>query len=177
MCRPSTARQLISHATVILLGCGATTSAVKCLLSVGQLNEAIKLCSTKKNKNEDNTNGVEAKDFFLAAVSNAKQSSSNKNVQSFYLLYYFLQSYDPSIFELESRKVRVSRRGSKNRRSNSFMATAEDLDTMTIEQSVFAHECGAFPNELFGGKETASAKKLRQLFGYSVSVTQRASVM
>ena len=57
------------------------------------------------------------------------------------------------------------------------MATAEDLDTMMIEQSVFAHEVGPFPNELFGGKETASAKKLRQLFGYSVSVTQRTSVM
>jgi len=110
-------------------------------------------------------------------VSNAKQSSSDKNVQSFYLLYYFLQSYEPSIFELESRKVRVSRRGSKNRRCNSFMATAEDLDTMMIEQSVFAHEVGPFPNELFGGKDSASAKKLRQMFGYGVSVTQRASVM
>ena len=176
MCSPSTARQLIAHATVILLGCGATASAVKCLLSVGKLNEAIKLCSTKKNKSEDK-NGVEAKDFFHTAVSNAKQSSSNKNVQSFYLLYYFLQSYDPSIFELESRKVRVSRRGSKNRRSNSFMATAEDLDTMMIEQSVFAHECGPFPNELFGGKESQCAQKLRQMFGYGVSVTQRTSVM
>lgn len=175
-CAPSTTRQLISYATIILLGCGATSLAVKCLLSAGQLNDAINVCSKKLRGNksaEDKTlaEGTQSKYFFRAAVSNARKlpTVADRN-KSFYHLYCFLQQWDPSAFTLDSRKTRILRRGSSvksvgQRRRNSFLAQ-DDLDTMVIEQSVLAHECPRFPDELFGGKESASCKKLRSMFGY-----------
>ena len=168
-CGPSTARQLISHATIILLGCGATSKAVKCLLSVGELNDAINISSKKIKpyKDEKIAEGAQSKDFFRAAVSNARKSSSiSERCKSFYQLYYFLQQYDPAAFTSDSRKIKVSRRG--GRPNSSFLAHSDDMDTMVIEQSVLAHECPRFPDELFGGKESACSQKLRGMFGYYV---------
>ena len=171
-CTPSTRRQLISYATTILLGCGATTIAVKCLLSAGQLNDAINICSKKirptKSVNDTNfSEGMQSKDFFRAAVSNARRVSSiSERCKSFYHLHFFLQQWDPNAFTMDSRKIRISRRGLSvdQRRMTSFLG-AEDFDTMLIEQSVLAHECPRFPDELFG-KESACCKKLRLMFGY-----------
>jgi len=173
-CAPSTARQLISYATIILVGCGATSLAVKHLLSAGQLNDAINVCSKKirPNKGVEDTifaEGTKSKDFFHAAISNArKQSSVSERCKSFYHLYCFLQQWDSSAFTLDSRKIRLSRRRASNEhnyRRRSFLA-AEDSDTIVVEQSVLAHECPRFPDELFGGKDSACCQKLRAMFGY-----------
>mmetsp|Transcript_31397 Transcript_31397/g.66074 ORF Transcript_31397/g.66074 Transcript_31397/m.66074 type:complete len:1093 (-) Transcript_31397:1416-4694(-) len=172
-CSPSTRRQLISYATIILVGCGATSLAVNCLLVAGQLNDAINLCSKRMKSTGESKDAerTQSKDFFRAAVSNARKLSSvSERCQSFYHLYCFLQQWDPSIFELDSRKIRiVARRGSVDQgRRRSFERTIADdpFETMAVEQSVLAHECPRFPDDLFGGKESAYSKKLRLMFGY-----------
>lgn len=172
VCFPTTARQLITYATIILLGCGATSLAVKCLLSVGHLNDAISICSKKirpsKGSEESDSKiaeGTQAKDFFHAAVLNAGQVSSlSERCKSFYLLHCFLKEWDPSTFKMDSRKVKVTRHP---RRRLSFHSPDDSDNTIVVEQSVLAHECPRFPDELFGGRDTAQCKRLRSMFGYT----------
>mmetsp|Transcript_4116 Transcript_4116/g.9069 ORF Transcript_4116/g.9069 Transcript_4116/m.9069 type:complete len:1111 (+) Transcript_4116:67-3399(+) len=177
---PSTTRQLISYATTILLGCGATFLAVRCLLSAGLLNDAINVCTKKiKPNNKPDTEGTtfsegtKAKDFFRAAVLNANnQSSVAERCKSFYHLHCFLKQWDPSTFTLESRKIKVSPRGGSTERiRKTSFRVAEDFDSVIVEQSAFAHECPRFPDELFGGKESICCKKLRAMFGYAQSIS------
>ena len=75
-CTPTTKRQLISHATMMLLGCGATCLAAKCLLSAGRIDDAMAVCSKALAKRSRVHKGVEeatcgegtqAKDFLRAA--------------------------------------------------------------------------------------------------------------
>jgi hypothetical protein len=154
------ARQIISHATIILLGCGATSLAVKCLLSAGHLNEAINVCLKRPNRSAEDVKlaeGTQSKDFFCAAVSNArKMTSISDRCKSFCFLHSFLRQWDPSVFALDSRKVKISRRGesAEQRRKMSFLA-AEDIDTVVVRQSILAHEFPRFPDELFGGRASA----------------------
>mmetsp|Transcript_17028 Transcript_17028/g.35991 ORF Transcript_17028/g.35991 Transcript_17028/m.35991 type:complete len:1026 (-) Transcript_17028:175-3252(-) len=179
-CDPSATRQLISYATTILLGCGATSLAVKCLLSAGRLNDAINVCSKKIRPNKvpvvpEETSfagGTSSKDFFRAAVSNArKQSSVSERCKTFYLLHCFLQQWDPSALEMDSRQVKVSRRKASlaHMQRPSFRGL-DDYDTMMVKQSVLAHDFPRFPDELFGGKESACCLKLRAMFGYVQNV-------
>jgi hypothetical protein len=167
----STARQLISHATIILLGCRATSLAVKCLLSAGHLNDAINVCLKRPNRSAENVKlaeGTQSKDFFCAAVSNAKKMTSiSDRCKSFFYLHCFLQQWDPTVFTLDSREVKISRRGesAEQRRKMSFLS-AENIDTLVVQQSILAHEFPRFPDELFGGKASAYCRKLRSMFGY-----------
>ncbi|KAL7552042.1 hypothetical protein ACHAWF_015250 [Thalassiosira exigua] len=173
-CSPSTKRQLISYATIILIGCGATYHAAKCLLSVGHLNEAISVCKKKLKSNKAENiipEGMQSKDFFRAAISNAKKMPTvSDRCQSFFHLHCFLKQWNPSAFKLDSRKVRVLRRGSSSKLEqklkSSFLSSSEEQDSVVVEQSVLAHECPRFPDELFGGKESRSCQKLRAMFGY-----------
>ncbi|KAL3763597.1 hypothetical protein ACHAW5_009598 [Stephanodiscus triporus] len=170
----STARQLISHATIILLGCGATSLAVKCLLAAGRLNDAIVVClkKIKPNRSAEDiklAEGTQSKDFFCAAVSNArKMTSISDRCKSFFHLHCFLQQWDPSVLALDSRlQVKVFRHGESDeqRRKISPQAT-EDIDTVVVPQSLLAHELTCFPDELFGGKASAYCRKLRTMFGF-----------
>lgn len=170
----STARQLISHATIILLGCGATSLAVKCLLAAGHLNDAIVVClkKIKPNRSAEDiklAEGTQPKDFFCAAVSNArKMTSISDRCKSFFHLHCFLQQWDPSVLALDSRlQVKMSRRGesAEQRRKISPQAT-EEHDTVVVQQSLLAHELPCFPDELFGGKASAYCRKLRSMFGF-----------
>jgi len=167
-CGSSTARQLISHATIMLLGCGAASVAVKYLLSAGQVNDAINICLKKIGPRKGDVTLVEGtspKHFFRAAVSNAKKQSLSDRCKSFNHLHCFLQQWDPSCFALDSRKVKVLRSRSKegHRRRTSF----RNADTVVVEQSVFAHDCPRFPDDLFGGKKSVFCQKLRAMFGYA----------
>lgn len=170
-CGSSTANQLMSHATIILLGCGAAPVAVKYLLSAGQVNGAINICLKKIGPRKGDVKLVEGtspKHFFRAAVSNAKKQSLSDRCKSFNHLHCFLRQWDPSCFALDSRKAKVLRSRSKegHRRRTSF----KDVDTVVVEQSVFAHDCPRFPDELFGGKNSVFCQKLRAMFGYAHNV-------
>lgn len=166
-CSPSTKRQLISYATIILVGCGATSLAVKCLLSAGHLNDAINVCAKKNRANKSaeeikyHADGNQATDFFRIAITNASQLSGvSERCQSFYHLHCFLKEWDPSAFALESRRIKVSRQSFSN--------------TKMVDQSVLAHECPRFPDELFGGSESYQCQKVRRMFGYApTQQTQR----
>ncbi len=164
---PSTIKkQLISLATKILVECGATSVAVKCLLTADQIKDAIALCSKRSKANKDTAEGKsigsQAKDFFRVAAKTAKDQSESDRCKSFYHLHCFLKQYDPTCFELDKRKVKVSRMEDKNK--SSFR---KDISTVVVEQSVLAHEI-RFPDELFSSPQYC--RKLRSMFGYAESV-------
>lgn len=69
-------QKLISHGTMILLGCGYFTHAAKLLLEAGEYNIAIAICSKARAKRIRTNKGLEeitcgegtkAQDFFHAA--------------------------------------------------------------------------------------------------------------
>ena len=162
-------KQLISFATVILQECGAANVAVKCLLTAGMINDAIAVCSkrSKVHKGADEENkvaGSQAKDFFRVAAKIAKEQNEAERCSSFYHLHCFLKQYDPSCFSLDKRKMKVHRIGDEKK--STFR---KDYSTVVVEQSVLAHET-RFPDELFGGKDSFSCRKLRTMFGYAQSV-------
>lgn len=155
--------QLISLGTIILMECGATSIAVKCLLNAGQVNDAIAVCSkrSKGHKEADEVKGIgsQAKDFFRVAAITAKGQTESDRCKSFYHLHCFLKQYDPTCFSLDKRKVKVHRIGEKS-------AFRKDISTVVVEQSVLAHEI-RFPDELFS---SPYCRKLRSMFGYAESV-------
>ena len=163
---PPIKKQLISLATTILMECGATSVAVKCLLSAGLINDAIAICSkrskSQKDPTEDKIVGSQAKDFFRVAAKKAKKQKESEICKSFFHLHCFLKQYDPTCFTLDKRKVKVHRVGEKNK--SSFR---KDFSTIVVEQSVLAHEV-RFPDELFS--TPAHCQKLRSMFGYAQSV-------
>lgn len=164
-----TARQLISYATTILLGSGATTSAAKCLLSAGELNDAINICSKKikPNSEEKIVEGITSKDFFRAAITNAKKERSiSERSKSFYHLYYFLRQWDPSAFDIKKEKVKVSRLHSGRNSFSALVQQVDQMETMVLEQSALAHDCPRFPDELF---DRRCCQKLRNMYGYNTS--------
>lgn len=136
----------------------------------------------KTNKGLEDTKkiaeGMQPKDFFRAAVSYAENLPGlPERCKTFYHLYCFLQQWDPSAFKLDSREIRVYRRGASGDEHMRWSTSrrgdgVDDTDTVVVEQSVLAHECPRFPDGLFGGKETACCQRLRAMFGYiSVSST------
>jgi hypothetical protein len=162
----STARQLISHATIILLGCGATSRAVMCLLSVGHLNDAISLSrKIKPGKSSGDvklTEGIQSTDFFRVAISNArKMTSISDRCKLFFHLHHFLQQWDPSVFTLISREVEIPCLGGPANKKNNKTPLRT---TWVVEQSILAHEF-LFPDDLFGG-DVQSCRKFRSMFGY-----------
>ena len=88
----------------------------------------------------------------------------------FYHLHCFLYQWEPLAFTKDARKVRVARRstvtGELTRRRASLPGS-EEFDTIIVEQSLLAHECPRFPDELFGGKDSPSCQKIRTMFGYA----------
>ena len=68
------------------------------------------------------------------------------------------QIWDPTSFELETREVK--------RMSSQRSLWAEDASLVSLEQSMLAHDCGCFPDDLFGGY----AVKVKSLFGYSTVI-------
>ena len=103
--------------------------------------------------------GLRSKDFVLAAFDHARELHSvSDRCKAIYQLHIFLKAWDPTSFELETRKVK--RVGSQR------PLWAEDASKVRIEQSTLAHDCGHFPDDLFG----AYAVKVRSLFGYSPSI-------
>jgi hypothetical protein len=167
---PAIRKQLISFATAVLTECGATSVAVRNLLSAGQINDAIAVCSkrykTHKGTGEEiKGTGSQAKDFFRVAATIAKEQNEADRCKSFYHLHCFLQQYDPSCFSLDRRKMKVHRIGDDEKKSHALRKTS----TVVVEQSVLAHEI-RFPDELFGGKDSAYCRKLRTMFGYAQSV-------
>mmetsp|Transcript_11168 Transcript_11168/g.19085 ORF Transcript_11168/g.19085 Transcript_11168/m.19085 type:complete len:1016 (-) Transcript_11168:33-3080(-) len=159
-------KQLISLATVILIECGSTSVAVKCLLTADQISEAIALCSKRSKANKDTAEaksmGSQAKDFFRVAAKTAKGQKESDRCKSFYHLHCFLKQYDPTCFSLDKRKVKVSRMEDKNK-----SAFRKDISTVIVEQSVLAHEI-RFPDELFSSPQYC--RKFRSMFGYAESV-------
>ena len=158
-------KQLISLATTILMECGATSVAVKCLLTADQIKDAIALCSKRSKANKDTAEikgvGSQAKDFFRVAAKTANEQNEDDRCKSFYHLHCFLKQYDPTCFELDKRKVKVSRMEDKNK--STFR---KDISTVVVEQSALAHEV-RFPDELF---RTHHCRRLRSMFGYAESV-------
>lgn len=158
-------KQLISLATIILMESGSTSVAVKCLLIADQVNDAITLCSKRSKANKETADaksiGSQAKDFFRVAAKTAKVQNESDRCKSFYHLHCFLRQYDPSCFELDKRKVKVSRMDDKY---NS--AFRKDISTVVVEQSVLAHEI-RFPDELFTSPH--NCRRLRSMFGYAVA--------
>ena len=157
--------QLISHATSILIGCDADANAVICLLSVGQLEDAVALCSKKIRAQKDDArknNAIKASHFFAATVEKAKLlTTTGDKCKMFYHLSCFLRQTFPNAFTKEVRKIKVTRRFSGGYRA-SFTG---DNETIAIEQSNLAHEC-KFPDDLFGGSNSALCMKVRDMFGY-----------
>ena len=102
------------------------------------------------------------------AISNArKQNTMSERCKAFYFLHGFLQQWDQSVFAMESRKIKVSRRGaSEEQRMRRSFLSGEDIDTIVVEQSVLAHDCPRFPDDLFGGKESVYCQRLRAMYGY-----------
>ena len=102
------------------------------------------------------------------AISNArKQNTMSERCKAFYFLHGFLQQWDQSVFAMESRKIKVSRRGaSEEQRMRRSFLSGEDIDTIVVEQSVLAHDCPRFPDDLFGGKESVYCQSLRAMYGY-----------
>lgn len=152
-CRESIQEQLITYSISSLLGNGSTLAAARCLLLAGRLNEAISLCTKAKLKTKGAKGetccieGLRSKDFVLAAFAHARELPSvSDRCKAFYHLYQFVRyTWDPTSFELETREVQ------------------EDVSLVSLEQSTLAHDCGRFPDELFG----AHAARVKSLFGYS----------
>ena len=157
--------QLISHATSILIGCNANAKAVNSLLSVGQLKNAVAICSKKVRAQKDvitDEDAIRASHFFDATVEKAKLLKTNGDkCKLFYHLSCFLRQSFPDAFAREIRQIKVTRRSSIGRRG-SFTG---DNETVAIEQSKLAHEC-KFPDELFGGNSSALCMKVREMLGY-----------
>lgn len=152
-CRESIQEQLITYSISSLLGNGSTLAAARCLLLAGRLNEAISLCTKAKLKTKGAKGetccmeGLRSKDFVLAAFAHARELPSvSDRCKAFYHLYQFVRyTWDATSFELETREVQ------------------EDVSLVSLEQSTLAHDCGRFPDELFG----AHAARVKSLFGYS----------
>ncbi len=159
-------KQLISLATIILMEVGSTSVAVKCLLTADQVNDAITLCSKRSKASKETAEvkgiGSQAKDFFRVAAKTAKVQNESDRCKSFYHLHCFLKQYDPACFELDKRKVKVSRKDDKY--SSAFR---KDISTVVVDQSVLAHEI-RFPDELFSSPH--HCRRLRSMFGYAESV-------
>ncbi len=137
---------------------------------MGHLNDAMNV--TKKirpNRNAEDLKlfkGIHWKDFFCVAISNArKMTSISDRCKTFFLLYCFLQQFDPSVFTLVSREVKIPPRGGTTNKTE----TKPFLTTLVVEQSILAHEFPSFPVDLFGGKDSQSCRKLRSMFGYDES--------
>jgi hypothetical protein len=161
--------RLITHATIILLGCNAYAAAVKCLLTAGHLEDAIALSLKRNRLHKDSTrleDTIQPSDFYNAIVEKARLTESvGDRCKLFYHLHCFLRQTFPTEFVVESRKIKVARRTPTIRRA-SFTG---DGETVAIEQSKLAHEC-KFPDDLFGGISNPLCMRLRLLFGYSSSV-------
>jgi hypothetical protein len=159
-------RQLISHATSILVGFNANIAAVKCLLAAGKLEDAIAVCSYKKIRPQKEDDFILASHFFQATIEKAgAMESVGEKCKLFYHLYFFLNQTFSDAFQVESRKIKITRRSSSGRRA-SF--TGEE-ETVSIEQSKLAHGC-KFPDDMFGGNSSALCLKLRGMYGYFNSV-------
>ena len=161
--------RLITHATIILLGCNAYAAAVKCLLTAGHLEDAIALSLKRNRLHKDSTrleDTIQASDFFNVIVEKARLTESvGDRCKIFYHLHCFLRQTFPTEFVVESRKIKVARRTPTIRRA-SFTG---DGETVAIEQSKLAHEC-KFPDDLFGGLSNPLCLRVRLLFGYFSSV-------
>jgi hypothetical protein len=125
------------------------------------MNISKKIKPSKGDENVKLAEGIQSKDFFRAAISNArKMTSITDRCKSFFHLHCFLQQWDPSVFTLVSREVEIPRLGRPTNKTNKKPL----LTTWVVEQSILAHEF-PFPDDLFGG-DSQSLRKLRSMFGY-----------